>query len=88
VDEERNFVGVRNRAGRFPRFASLDVQLTRQFHIPFFGKKYKVRAGIKVFNLLNSFNPRDLQNNLVSPRFGEFFNSVERTFRGKFIVEY
>jgi len=88
VNEERDFVGARNRAGRFPRFASLDVQLTRQFHIPFFGKKYKVRAGIKVFNLLNRFNPRDLQNNLVSPRFGEFFNSVERTFRGKFIVEY
>jgi len=88
VNEERDFVGARNRAGRFPRFTSLDVQLTREFRIPFFGRRYKVRAGIKVFNLLNRFNPRDLQNNLVSPRFGQFFNSVERTFRGKFIVEY
>jgi len=88
VDEEQDFVGVRNRAGRFPRFASFDMQLTKEFRIPFFGKKYKVRAGVKVFNLLNSFNPRDLQNNLASPRFGEFFNSVERTFRGKFVIAY
>jgi hypothetical protein len=27
IDEDRNFVGPRNRAGRFPNFASLDLQV-------------------------------------------------------------
>lgn len=88
LNEERDYVGARNRAGRFPAFASFDMQLTKEFRIPFAGKAYRTRIGFKVFNLLNSFNPRDVQNNLASPRFGQFFNSVERTFRGKFVVEY
>ncbi len=88
VDEELNFVGRRNRAGRFPTFASLDLQVTKGLTIPFKGKKYKFRAGFKVFNLLNRFNPRDIQNNLGSPNFGGFFNGVSRTFRGKFVFEF
>lgn len=88
LDEERNYVGARNRAGRFPVFTAFDMQLSREFRIPFAGKVYKARIGFKVFNMFNSFNPRDLQNNLVSPRFGQFFNSVERTLRGKFVVDY
>jgi hypothetical protein len=52
------------------------------------GKKYQVRVGFKVFNLLNRFNPRDVQNNLGSPHVGGFFNGVERKFRGKFVFEF
>lgn len=88
VDEELNFIGRRNRAGRFPTFASLDLQVTKGLTIPFKGKTYKFRAGFKVFNLLNRFNPRDIQNNLGSPNFGGFFNGVGRTFRGKFVFEF
>jgi len=29
-----------------------------------------------MFNLLNNYNPRDFQDNLASPRFGTFFNSL------------
>ncbi|GBC76583.1 hypothetical protein HRbin08_00045 [bacterium HR08] len=88
VDEELNFIGRRNRAGRFPTFASLDLQVTKGLKIPFRGKKYTFRAGLKVFNILNRFNPRDVQNNIGSPNFGGFFNGVSRTFRGKFVFEF
>ncbi|GBC81563.1 hypothetical protein HRbin10_00675 [bacterium HR10] len=88
VDEELNFIGRRNRGGRFPTFASLDLQVTKGLKIPFRGKTYRFRAGLKVFNILNHFNPRDVQNNIGSPHFGGFFNGVSRTFRGKFVFEF
>jgi hypothetical protein len=88
LDEEQNFVGPRNRGGRFPRFFSLDLQITKGVTIPFFGKKYRTRLGVKIFNLTNHWNPRDVQSNIHSPAFGTFYNSVPRTFRGKFEIEF
>jgi len=88
VDSELNFVGPRNRAGRFPTFASLDLQLTRGFAIPFLGKKYQTQIGIKVFNVTNHFNPRDFQANIFSPNFGGFSNGIGRRFRGKFEIAF
>jgi len=88
VDEELNFIGRRNRVGRFPTVASLDLQVTKGLKISFKGKKYKFRVGLKIFNILNRFNPRDVQNNIGSPNFGSFFNGVERKFRGKFVFEF
>jgi hypothetical protein len=88
VDEGLNFIGQRNRAGRFPTFASLDLQVSKGLKIPVRGKTYTLRAGIKIFNLLNHFNPRDVQNNKRSPNFAGFFNGVSRTFRGKFVIEF
>jgi hypothetical protein len=41
-----------------------------------------------VYNLLNRFNPRDVQSDIDSDRYGALFNGVGRTFRGKFIVEF
>ncbi len=97
VDENRDFVGARNRAGRFPAFASLDLQVTKGFKIPFPGKKLKARAGVRIFNLLDHFNPRDIQNNVDSSQvsfrtecsqFGQFCNSVGRLIRGKLVIEF
>jgi len=34
IDEERNFVGPRDRAGRFPTFASLDLQALKSVSLP------------------------------------------------------
>ena len=31
IDEDRNFVGARNQAGRYPTFVSLDTQVTTRF---------------------------------------------------------
>src|SRR5882672_10277620 len=83
VNEERDFVGPRNDQ-RYRTFDSLDVQVLREFRLPF-TKERKFKAGLGVFNLLDHFNPRDVQNDLNSSRFGEFFNSPPRTFRGKLV---
>ena len=80
IDEDRNFVGPRNLAGRFPKFASLDLQIMRAVSLPGRFSKYRVELGLKVFNLTNHFNPRDFQNNLASDDFGGFSNSVGRKF--------
>jgi Carboxypeptidase regulatory-like domain/TonB dependent receptor-like, beta-barrel len=83
----REFVGPRNDR-RFRRFSSLDLQVLKEISLPFRGKEHKVKLGFGVFNLFNHFNPRDVQNDLESSRFGEFFNGPNRTFRGKFVLGF
>jgi outer membrane receptor protein involved in Fe transport len=83
VDSNLNFVGPRNEAGRFPTFFSFDFQLTREFRVPFLGRKRTMRAGVKIFNVTNHFNPRDVQDNISSASFGAFYNSVGRLYRAK-----
>jgi hypothetical protein len=88
IDEDRNFVGPRNRDRRFPNFASLDLQVLKRISAPGrYGEKYRFRVGLKVFNLTNHFNPRDFQGNLASDEFGGFYNAVRRKFGLKFVVE-
>ena len=87
VDQYRDFIGPRD-SQRFRRFNSLDMQVTRPVSLPFPHKDIRARVGFSVFNLLNRFNPRDVQNDVDSDRFGAFFNGVGRTFRGKFILEF
>ena len=80
IDEDRDFVGPRNRAGRYPTFASLDLQVLKSVSLPVRWEKYRVELGLKFFNLTNHFNPRDFQNNLASDGFGGFSNGVGRKF--------
>ena len=88
IDEDRNFVGPRNRAGRFPNFASLDLQVLKRISAPGrFSEKYRFRVGLKVFNVTNHFNPRDFQGNVASDEFGGFYNAVGRKFGMKFVIE-
>jgi len=84
IDQSRNFVGPRNEL-RFPRFVSTDLQVLRRFRLPI--KDKHARIGFGVYNIFNRFNPRDVQNDLDSVRFGQYFNGVGRTFHGKFILE-
>jgi hypothetical protein len=51
-------------------------------------KHLHARVGMGVFNLFNHFDPRDVQNNLVSARFGQFLNTSWREYRGKFVMEF
>jgi hypothetical protein len=88
VDNDLNFVAPRDRGGRYPYFGALDIQLTRPFKVPFLGRKYKTVAGLKVFNVTNHFNPRDVQQNVDSPKFGALYNSVGRQFRAKLEIEF
>jgi hypothetical protein len=87
VNELREFVGPRNEQ-RFRQFNSFDLQVLREFRVPFRGKERSVKVGFSVFNLFNHFNPRDVQNDLDSQRFGDFFNGPPRTFRGKFVFGF
>ena len=80
IDEDRNFIGARNRAGRYPTFTSFDLQVTRSISLPGRWNKYLADVGLKVFNLTNHFNPRDFQNNLASDGFGGFSNGVGRKY--------
>jgi hypothetical protein len=85
IDQYRDFVGPRNEL-RFPRFVSTDLQVWREIRLPI--KEKHARVGFGVFNVFNHPNYRDVQNDLESYRFGEFFNGPARTFHGKFVMEF
>jgi hypothetical protein len=76
VDEYQDFVGTRNRAGRLPVVRTLDFQLTRPWRV----KKYRFRAGLRVYNVFGSSASRDIQNNITAPDFGTDYNPIERSF--------
>jgi hypothetical protein len=81
LDQDWEFIGRRNEAGRFPTFVSLDTMLQYPFDFKFRKWHFKFRAGFKVYNVLNHFNPRDVQQNVGSPEFGGFYNSIGRLYR-------
>jgi hypothetical protein len=85
INQYREFVGPRNES-QFPRFVSTDLQVLREIRLPI--KDKHARIGFGVFNIFNHPNYRDVQNDLDSDRFGEFFNGVSRTFHGKFVLEF
>jgi Carboxypeptidase regulatory-like domain/TonB-dependent Receptor Plug Domain/TonB dependent receptor-like, beta-barrel len=68
-----NYVGIPN-GRRFPAFASLDLQLTKDFRISFIKKlsHHKYRLGFLIYNLTNHLNPRDVYYNTASPYFSHF----------------
>ncbi len=81
---QQDFVGVRNSdRTRFPTFLSLDSEFAKDFQVT---KKYGVRLSLKVFNLTNHFNPRDVHANVADPLFGQFFAPYHRFFSGGFDV--
>jgi hypothetical protein len=87
INQAREFVGPRD-SRRFPEFRSFDLQISKQISLPLPHKGLKARIGVSVFNVFNHFNPRDVQNDIDSYRYGALFNGVGRTFRGKFVWEF
>ena len=81
LDENWNYVGQRNQAGRFPPFVALDVKFQYPVDFKFHGHRIQFRAGLSVLNVLNLANPRDVQQNQASSQYGTFYNSVGRLFR-------
>jgi hypothetical protein len=75
VDEFQDFVGPRSRSGRLPAVRTLDFSIARPWQF----KKYRFRAGLKVYNVFGASAERDIQNNLASPFYGTAFNPVERS---------
>jgi hypothetical protein len=82
LDERQNVVGERNEGGRFPNLFTLDLAVTKDIAV----MKHKARVGLQFFNLTDHFNPRDVQNNVDSPTYGDFANSVNRQVRAKFTL--
>ena len=88
VNDRLDFVGGRNRAGRFPDYFSLDLQISKGFPVKFMKKTYRLRPGAALFNVTNHFNPRDLQNNINDSNFGKFYNSLGFGVKAKFDIEF
>ncbi len=75
VNEFQDFVGPRNRTGRLPAVRTFDFTLTRPWQF----KKYKFRAGLKLYNIFGAEASRDIQTNLTSPNYSTPFNPIERS---------
>jgi hypothetical protein len=76
-----NYLGQRDEAGRFPTFIGLDGKIQYPFDFKFHGHRIQFLGGLKVSNVLNHFQPRDIQQYLGSPYYGTFYNSVGRLWR-------
>jgi hypothetical protein len=81
LDQDWNFIGAENRAGRLPTFLALDTKIQYPVDFTFRGHHIQFRAGFTVYNVLNHFNPRDVQQYYASPNYGSFYNSIGRLYR-------
>lgn len=81
IDVFQNYVGAPDSL-RFPPFASLDLNVTKDFRIAFLPwvRNHKLRLSVSVFNLTNHYNPRDVYNNVTSPYFGQFAGLEHRLY--------
>lgn len=75
VDENLNFVGARNQGGRFPRVSVLDIGIQRPLSIAGFD----TTIGLRMFHLLETDLPLDVQRNINTTTFGRFSNQIERS---------
>jgi hypothetical protein len=75
VNEYQDFVGPRNQAGRLPVVRTLDFSIARPWRF----KKYRFRAGVRVYNVFGAAAERDVQTNITSPFYGTAYNPVDRS---------
>ena len=75
VNEFQDFVGPRNQSGRLPTVSTLDFTLARPWRF----RKYRFTAGLKVYNVFDTGDERDVQNNITSPDYGTFYNPLQRS---------
>lgn len=88
VDMQQDYIGIPN-TDRFPRFFSLDMKLSKEFHLPLpLFRKHLMRGSLTVFNVSDHTNPRDVFNNASSPYFGHFVGNQHRFFDSTLDVLY
>lgn len=89
VDVLQNYVGAPN-SQRFPAFLSLDVKVSKDFHLPFLPwlKNHTLRGAFAVYNITDHSNPRDVFSNVLSPFFGHFVGFQHRSFETWFDIVY
>ena len=73
LDERQRYVGFPDTL-RFPTFVSLDLEMYKEFRIRFIPwvRDHPLRGILRVYNVTNYPNPRDVYNNVTSPYFGHF----------------
>lgn len=90
-DALQNYVGTPE-SFRFPRFYSLDVKVSKDFHLPFlhFGifKNHKFRGAFEVYDITNHMNPVDVYNDTASPFYGHYIGFQHMTFNTFFDLIY
>ena len=88
LDEYQNYAGIPD-GQRFPRFFSLDLKLSKEFHLELpLLKGHVLRGSLTVFNLTNHINPRDVYNNLSSTYFDHFPGLQHRFYDSEFDIVY
>ena len=67
---------------RLPTFFSLDVQISKDFRVPFIPllRKHLLRGSVRIFNLTNHGNFRDVYNTVTSPYFGDYAGFEHRFY--------
>jgi hypothetical protein len=81
VDVLQNYVAAPN-SHRFPAFVSLDMQVSKDSRIPLLPwlRNHTVRSSVRIYNLTNHMNFRDVYNNAASPLYGDFAGIQHRFF--------
>ena len=88
LDQYQNYAGTPNEH-RFPRFFSLDLKLSKDFHLPLpLIRGHTLNGALTVFNLTNHLNPRDVYNNIDSPYFNHFVGFQHRFFDTQVSISY
>jgi hypothetical protein len=80
-DDLQNYVGPPD-SHRFPAFLSLDLQVSEDFRVPLVPilHKHMLRGAVRVFNLTNHGNFRDVYNTETSPYFGDYAGFLHRFY--------
>lgn len=80
-DDLQTYVGPPN-SRRFPTFVSLDMQVTKDFQVRFIPilRKHMLRGGIRIFNVTDHGNFRDVYNTETSPYFGSYAGFLHRSY--------
>lgn len=80
-DDLQNYVGPPN-SRRFPTFLSLDSLVSKDFRISFLPwvRQHKLRGSVRIFNITNHGNFRDVYNTVTSPYFGDYAGFQHRFF--------
>lgn len=91
IDQYQNYVGVPE-GFRFPRFDSLDVKVSKDFHIPLLHfwifKNHEFRGAIEIYDITNKQNPVAVYNNIASPYYGHYIGFQHRTYNTFFDLIY
>ncbi|MGA2607359.1 MAG: carboxypeptidase regulatory-like domain-containing protein [Terriglobia bacterium] len=89
VDVLQNYVGTPNSL-RFPTYFSLDLQLSKDFRMRWipWAKNHKFRGALRIFNITNHGNFRDVHNNVTSAYFGQFAGLQHRFYDVSLDVVY